>query len=722
MPELRLQGRTKIFGSLVTPNLSGFTGILLFIALTLLACGDKKSNEDAAGLNRLQHSASPYLQEHADNPVDWYEWGSDALQKAKSENKPILISIGYAACHWCHVMEEETFMDTAVANYMNDNFVSIKIDREERPDIDQIYLDAAQLISGNSGWPLNAFALSDGKPFYAATYFPRENWMRLIQQVSDAYKNDHNNVVKQAEALMKGIESNHALTFGDTTDVQDENSFKALFSSWKLNFDADKGGLSGSPKFPLPVVWEFLLQYHYLTGEEKALELVTTTLDGMLQGGLFDVLEGGFSRYAVDDNWVVPHFEKMLYDNGQLASLYSHAYQVTKKGSYKDAVEKTLQFVGGSLLSPEGGFYSSLNADSEGEEGRYYVWTKSEIEEILDDSSAPVFIEYYNISDSGNWEHGKNILYSKVSPEKFVSRKGMSLSDFNSLILNARNLLRQNRKKRIAPSLDDKILVSWNALMLQGYLDAYFAFGKSEYLETALRTGNFLAQNFIQPKGRLWRSFKDGRAGIDGFLEDYALLSRAYIHLYQATFDIGWLEKATELAEYALTNFSDKETGLFYYTSIDADDLIMRRRETADNVMPSSNAVMAEVLFMLGEYYGNKEYQRRSELMLSMMVPNMTTAGPYYARWANLMGMMTYMPYEVAVVGQDALEKSRMMQKFYLPTAMFMGGAQENLPLLENKSVPNRTIIYVCRNRICKFPEEEPENAIKQMRASSQPL
>ena len=711
-----MQNKAKTLGSLISSRLPAYLAILFFIACNFLACGDKKDNENSSGLNRLQHSASPYLQQHADNPVDWYEWGSEALQKAKDNDKPILISIGYAACHWCHVMEEETFMDTAVARYMNENFVSIKIDREERPDIDQIYLDAAQLISGNSGWPLNAFALPNGKPFYAATYFPRENWMRLIQQVSNDYKNDHNNVIKQAEALTKGIKSNHAITFRDTIYEHNENSFKALFSNWKASFDNEKGGLTGSPKFPLPVIWEFLLQYHYLTGEEEALELTTTTLDRILQGGLFDVLGGGFSRYSVDDDWMVPHFEKMLYDNGQLVSLLSHAYQVTNKKSYKDAVEHTLQFVEGSLLSPEGGFYSSLNADSDGEEGKYYVWTKSEIENILDDVSARVFIEYYDISDSGNWEHGKNILYSKVSPEDFVSKKGISLSDFNGLMLNAKNLLLQNRQNRIAPSLDNKILVSWNALMLQGYVDAYFAFGKPEYLETALQTGRFLKENFLQPKGRLWRSFKDGHVGIDAFLEDYALLSRAFIQLYEATFDVGWLEKATELTEYALNNFSDKEAGLFFYTPVDADDLIMRRTETTDNVMPSSNAVMAEVLFMLGEFYGNREYQLRSESMLNKIVSNFTTNGPYYARWASLMGMMTYKPYQVAVVGQDALVKSRVIQKSYLPTAIFMGGREENLPLLENKSVSNRTIIYVCRNRICKSPEEDPENAIKQMR------
>jgi hypothetical protein len=678
-------------------------------------CDDRQRNANS-DLNRLRYSGSPYLREHADNPVNWYEWGDDALQKAKDENKPLIISIGYAACHWCHVMEEETFMDTAVARFMNENFVSIKIDREERPDIDQIYLDAAQLISGNSGWPLNAFALPDGKPFYAATYFPRENWMKLLQQVNSAYKSDHDNIVKQAESVTNGIKTNHALGFPDTTLLHNENTYKAIVQSWESNFDFEKGGLAGAPKFPLPVVWEFLLQYHYLTGEVEPLKLVTTTLDGILQGGLYDVLAGGFARYAVDDDWMVPHFEKMLYDNGQLVSLYSHAYQVTRNQAYKEAIEKTLDFVGGSMKSPEGGFYSSLNADSEGEEGKYYVWTKLEMENILDDVSESMLFDYYNISDSGNWEHGKNILFSKVSAEDFATKRDISLKEFNSVLSSAHSKLLQSRDRRIAPSLDDKILVSWNALMLQGYLDAYFALGKSEYLNAALRNGNFLSKNLLRDDGRLLRNFKDGHASINAFLEDYALLSRAFIQLYQATFDIGWLEKAKALANYAIGHFSDNKTGLFFYTPTEAENLIMRRIETADNVIPSSNAVLAEVLFFLGEYYSNDDYIIRSQSMLKKIAPAFTTGGPYYARWANLMGLMTYKPYEVAIVGKQALQKSKPMQSHYLPTAIYMGGNQENLPLLENKSVANRTIIYVCRDRICKSPEEAPEQALRQMR------
>lgn len=689
-----------------------------FPFIMVMNCCDRISNADSS-LNRLEKSGSPYLREHADNPVDWYEWGPEALKKAKDENKPLIISIGYAACHWCHVMEEETFMDTAVANFMNRNFISIKIDREERPDIDQIYLDAAQLISGSSGWPLNAFALPDGKPFYAATYFPKTQWKQLLEQVNKAYTSDHQNIVKQAEALTEGIRTNQVVRYSDTTRIQNEALYKDIFAGWESHFDYGSGGLKGAPKFPLPVVWESLLQYNHLTEDGKALSLVTTTLDGILNGGIYDVLEGGFARYTVDEEWAVPHFEKMLYDNGQLVSLYSHAYQVTRNPAYAEAIEKTLQFIGSKMTAPGGGFYSSLNADSEGEEGKFYVWTRSEIENVLDKKTADLFIEYYDITASGNWENGKNILHSKTGVEDFAAKKGISRPEARQTLDDAKRLLLQRRNQRIPPSLDDKILTSWNALMLKGYVDAYFALGKPEYLQTALSNARFLMKNLLQTDGRLQRNYKDGKSTIDAFLEDYALMARAFIHLYQATFEIEWLEKAKSVTEFAVSHFRDNETGMFYYTSAQAEDLIVRRKETADNVIPSSNAVMAEVLFLLGEYYGNDTYMEMSKTMLSSIAPAMTTGGPYYAYWASLMGLMTYQPYEVAIVGKDALAKCREMQSHYIPTAIFMGGLTENLPLLKNKSVANRTMIYVCRNRVCKVPEENVARAMLQIKQES---
>lgn len=692
--------------------------VFLCLVIVLANCTQRKEElQGENAFNRLQFASSPYLKEHADNPVDWYEWGDEALEKAKKENKPLLISIGYSSCHWCHVMEEESFMDTAVARIMNDNFISIKIDREERPDIDQIYLNAAQLISGNSGWPLNAFALSDGKPFYAATYFPKEQWTAVLKQLVNAYKNDNSNVIKQANALTEGIRAGEVVTtVADSVGQFSKNAYNHIVDQWQPYFDYVSGGLEGAPKFPMPGVWEFLLQAHHLSNDKKAFEIVTVTLDEMAKGGIYDQLRGGFSRYSTDARWKVPHFEKMLYDNGQLVSLYAHAYQVTKYPLYAEVVHETLEFIKNEMTSPDGGFYSSVNADSEGEEGRFYVWTIAEIESALDTGVADLIIDYYQIADSGNWENKKNILHRKFSDKDFAAKNGMTLPEVKEVLDKAKRQLLYVRNKRIHPSIDDKILVSWNALMLRGYVDAYLATRRDEYLMIALRNASFLEKNMLRSGGKLWRNFKNGKGNTDAFLDDYALLSRALIQLYQSTLDIHWLEVARSVTEYAVKNFRDETSGMFFYTSNDAEDLVVRKIELWDNVMPSSTGVMAEVLFLLGEYYSSASFSQMSSIMLNHMQAKMETGAPFYAQWAALMGMVAYQPYEVAIVGDNAVEKARQMLMNYNPTAIFMGGDEENLPLLKNKKVNNRTIIYVCRNRICKAPREVVEEAMAQLR------
>jgi uncharacterized protein len=692
------------------------TFLLLFLPLVMLVSCQFRATERRDSPNRLAHAASPYLREHADNPVDWYEWGQEALDKAKKENKPLIISIGYASCHWCHIMERESFMDTAVARVMNEHFVAIKIDREERPDIDQIYLNAAQLISGNAGWPLNAFALPDGKPFHASTYYPKDQWMQMLQQVISVYQNENENVVRQAEALTKGIRTHELITTpADSSQSFDRTFYTQIFPAWSSFVDTVNGGLKGSPKFPMPVIWEHFLQYEHLTGDKTALRMVTQTLDKIALGGINDQLGGGFSRYATDDQWKVPHFEKMLYDNAQLVSLYAHAYQVTKRASYSEILEKTLQFAQRELTSPDGGFYSSINAESENEEGKFYTWKKSEIENILDGTTAKLFADYYQVTDSGDWEDGKNILHSQTPKETFAEQNGMNQAECKKILANAERNLLLVREKRIRPSLDDKILLSWNALMLKGYIDAYFAVGTESYLQAALTNARFLEKNMLLGNGRLWRCYKDGKASIGGFLDDYALLAKAFIYLYQATFDIHWLERAKLITEYAITHFRDAQSGMFYYTSDEAENLVARKMELADNVIPASNSVLAEVIYLLGEYYQIDKYTQISASMLSQVEEQMTTGGPHYANWARLMGMITYQPYEVAIVGEKSREKSRQLLQNYYPTAIFMGGENENLPLLQNKLVQGRTIIYVCRNKVCKFPREDVQQAMKQL-------
>lgn len=686
------------------------------ILLFLLAACQKSVNKEYS--NRLAYASSPYLNEHADNPVDWYEWSEEALEKAKQEDKPIIISIGYASCHWCHVMEEESFMDTTVARIMNENFVSIKIDREERPDIDQVYITAAQLISGNAGWPLNAFALPDGKPFYAGTYFTKEQWIKLMRQIVNAYREENTSIVKQANAITRGILENEIIK---PTDVENTNSlnevYKNLFTAWEGQIDYNSGGLAGAPKFPLPTVWEFLLQDYYHTKNQKSLDAVTVTLDEMARGGIYDHLRGGFARYSTDANWHVPHFEKMLYDNGQLVSLYAHAYQVAKSESYAKVISQTLEFIKDEMTSTEGGFYSSLNADSEGEEGTFYVWRKSEIEKVLGEAAADIIIDYYTISEQGNWEKGKNVLYRKISSEELTTKHKVTVSDLEKVIASSNQKLLSVRNKRIHPSLDDKILTSWNALMLSGYVDAYWALGRQEYLSVAIKNAEFLKKNMIREGGQLWRSYSNGKASIDAFLDDYALLSNAYIKLYEATFDVEWLNLAQSMADYAILHFRDTQTGFFFYTP-GSSQLVVRKMEISDQVIPSSNSVMAEVLLKLGQYYGDENYSDISNKMILQIATDTTKHDPYYANWASLAGKISFQPYEVAIMGDAHEVLTKELMKNYLPHVLLMGGTKENLPLLENKLVAGKTIIYVCQDKVCKLPVMDVDRALAQLRKS----
>jgi uncharacterized protein YyaL (SSP411 family) len=609
-------------------------------------------------------------------------------------------------------------MDSSVATLMNENFIPIKIDREERPDIDQIYMNAVQLISGNGGWPLNAFALPDGRPYYAGTYYPTDQWKEVLQQMSDVYHNQYQKVEQQAELLTQSIRTEDVITVaGDSTIVYNKERYKAIFINWQSMIDYKKGGYSRSPKFPLPVGWEFLLQYHYLTGDDQALQAVTTTLDEMAKGGIYDQVGGGFARYSTDAEWFAPHFEKMLYDNGQLVSLYAHAYKVTKNEAYAAVVLETLAFVEREMTSHEGGFYASLNADSEGEEGKFYVWTKEEIENTLDPETSKLIIAYYNITSSGNWEDDDNILYRDKAKNDFAQKSDLSIVEWNRILSQAKAQLLSKRSERIRPSTDDKILTSWNALMIVGYIDAYLALGDKAYLQTAIANAKFLEQNMIMPDGSLWRNYKEGDANISAFLDDYALLADAYIQLYQATFDMHWLDLSKKLTDYAIDHFRNDDSGMFFYTSDLSENLIARKMEITDNVIPASNSIMANVLYKLGLYYYDKTYTSMTQTMLNHVQEDLSQGGPYYANWARLLGMMAYEPFEVAIMGTQASSLSLAMQKSYLPTAIYMGGTLENLPSLENKMIQGEGTIYVCKHRVCKLPVTDVEAALAQMDA-----
>ena len=663
--------------------------------------------QEHAFTNALINESSPYLLQHAHNPVNWYPWGDEALEKAKKEGKLMIISIGYSACHWCHVMERESYEDTTVARIMNENYVSIKIDREERPDIDQVYIEAAQMLIGRAGWPLNVITLPDATPVFAGTYFPRDEWINIITQVQDVYEKDPQRLFAQAQKILSSLEQYNAIgEYGNQT-VSKTDIAKAV-DRWKGKMDKKYGGLQSSQKFPLPGSLHQLLNYGYLAKDEKALELVELTLDKMALGGIYDHVAGGFHRYTVEPTWKIPHFEKMLYDNGQLVSLYAAGYQVFGKMIYLNVLEKTLRFITSEMMNKEGGFYSSYDADSEGEEGKYYVWTSGEIETLLKDDS-PIFKDYYSITQKGNWEKGNNILNAINTQDEYFSKSGAE-----NLLNKNLEILRKARNKRVKPGLDDKVLTAWNALMLQGFIDAYKATGKDTYLETALRNAAFIVNRQMDKDGRLNRNFKDEKSSINAFCDDYAFTIRAFVSLYQVTFDIIWLERAVKLSDYAIAHFYDAERKLFRYKSDLDEALIVIKFPVNDNVIPSGNSVMANNLFVLGNLFYEEMpgYLEMANGMLQVVAAGFKENPYYYYGWMPVFYSNVNGFYEIAIVGDDYALARKSMQSHYIPDAIYLGGSDDSeLSLLNDKLVEGRTYIYVCQNKFCKLPVDDPEKA-----------
>jgi len=680
--------------------------ILLFLSTTMGACGqNSNSSDNLKKANKLINETSPYLLQHAYNPVAWNPWNESALKQAQKEDKLVIISIGYAACHWCHVMEKESFTDSTVATLMNDNYVSIKVDREERPDVDQIYMNAAMLINGNGGWPLNVIALPDGRPVFAGTYFPKDNWIEVLEFFKDAYQNDDEKLLEQADLVTKGIQSFEIVALNENKTSFTTEKYQELYQGMIREIDLNKGGKKGAPKFPSPYVFETFMEINHYQSEEDALKAVEVTLDEMAMGGIYDHLGGGFARYSTDANWKVPHFEKMLYDNAQLLSLYSHGYQVLKKAAYKDIVFETFNFINRELRSPAGVYFSSLDADSDGEEGKFYVWSYNELSEILTDGSKD-FNTVFNVSQNGNWESGKNILFRSDLPK----------DDDNARLQQTKEKLLAYRNQRVPPPRDDKVLTSWNALVIKGLCDAYAAFGDDRFLTSALGVANFIVTNQIRSDGGLNRNFKDDRSTINGFLDDYSNTIEAFIRLYEVTLDEQWLNHSLELMTYAIDHFQDSETMMFFYTSDENDPLIARKMELSDNVIPSSNASIATGLFMLGNYFYKPDFIDQASQMVRNMLSDTEQNPYYYAKWASLYGKIAHTFFEVAIVGNNAIEKNLEFLKVYSPNTMLLGGKTEgSLELLANKLVDGATMIYVCQNKSCKLPVEEVSKALKMI-------
>ena len=663
--------------------------------------------------NALIHETSPYLLQHAHNPVNWQPWGENALNRAKTENKLILISIGYSACHWCHVMEHESFEDLEVARIMNEHYVCIKIDREERPDIDHIYMNAVQILTGRGGWPLNCVALPDRRPIWGGTYFPKGNWIEALEAVSKFYADNPEKSLEYADKLHLGIEQNALVPISGENSGLDPDLIPSLLKKWQTQFDTKNGGTKGAPKFMLPNNWQFLLRAGKHLPNENVSDQVKLTLQKLAYGGIYDQVGGGFARYSTDEIWKVPHFEKMLYDNAQLLSLYAEAYQAEPDPLYRQVVSETVQFLKRELLSPENGFYSALDADSEGVEGKFYVWSKKELESVLG-TDYFLFGEYFNVNSLGFWEHNEYILLRTTDDSSFAAQQDLAVPDFQIKVNNWKSILLAERSKRIRPGLDDKILTSWNAMTIRGLVACYNAFGESEYLELALSNASFLLENLQEKDGRLMHSYKNKQSKIAGFLEDYAFVIEAFTSIFETTGTKSWLDEAQKLTEITFLDFYDEKKSIFYFTAHGQNDLISRTFEVHDNVIPASNSVMAKNLFRLSYLLDKPEYLNTARNMLETVAGNLIDYPSGYSNWSQLLLDLTETHFEIAIVGPDALQLLNELQKHYLPQVVFCAGTTENsLPLLKGRFVPEKTLIYVCQDKSCQLPVETVSKAFK---------
>ena len=669
-------------------------------------------------MNHLANSTSPYLLQHANNPVDWYSWGPEALQKAKEENKLILVSIGYSACHWCHVMEHESFEDEKVAAVMNEYFVCIKVDREERPDVDHIYMSAVQLMSGRGGWPLNCICLPDHRPIYGGTYFRKNDWVSLLFNLADFYKNKPGEADEYATRLTEGIKQYEAVGLVKEQREYSKVDLELIINNWKKYFDKTEGGLGAAPKFPMPNNWQCLMRYAHLFDDDDVAGAVKLTLNKMAFGGIYDHIGGGFARYSVDGRWHVPHFEKMLYDNAQLISLYAEAYTWNPDPLYQKIADETISFILRELTSPEYGFYSALDADSEGKEGKFYIFTKTEIEQILG-ADADLFCIYYHITDDGNWEEeASNVLFRKENDRDLAAKLGLPVEQITEKIDASRRKVFDTRSHRVRPGLDNKILASWNGLMLKGMCDAYRAFDNPVYLDIALKNAKFILDKLLNKKERVSRVYAEERALQEdiAFLDDYANLADAFIALYEITFNEDWLGHAKKLVNVAIEHYYDAGKGIFFYTAGDDEQLIARKSEIMDGVTPASNSVVARNLKKLGLLFDDENYLEISAQLLRNMMPHLEKYGSSYSNWIMLLLEEVAGTYEIAITGGNFEETRRETEKNYIPNKIILGGKKGSLPLLQDK-FGAVTQIFICKDKTCGLPALNIADALEQIAA-----
>ena len=678
--------------------------------------------------NHLTRETSPYLRQHADNPVDWYPWGPEALARSRAEGKPILLSIGYAACHWCHVMAHESFEDEETARLMNEKFVNIKVDREERPDIDGIYMQAVQAMTGHGGWPMTMFLLPDGSPFYGGTYFPPDDrhglpsFRKVLQAVSDAYSQRRDGVVQSAEQLRQIYESN--LAPARSAGRLNRDMFETAYRSLVDRYDEENGGFGNAPKFPATMVLDFLLRYSRRTGTADALDIVEDSFRKMARGGIYDQIGGGFARYSVDAHWLVPHFEKMLYDNALLARLGAHLWQATHDDEVRRVTLETVEWIKREMTAPEGGFYSSLDADSEGHEGKFYLWDEDEIDSLLGGDSR-AFKRYYGVTTGGNFE-GRNILNVPADRPAVAAGLGMEEDTLDAIIAGAKRVLYAARAKRVWPGCDDKILASWNGLALRGIAAAARAFDRADFRELAIGNAEFLAREMVR-EGRVMRSHKDGLTRIDGFLEDHAAVALGFLSVYELTFDEQWVIRARSIADAMIEAFWNDEVGAFFDTAFDSERLITRPRDATDNATPSGTSLAVELLLHLAELQQDSEYRRRAVFALETLAEPMTRFPTAFGHLLGCADMEVSGAVEVALAGDPAgpafKALERAVSERYVPSLVLAGGAPRvgsSIRLLDNRTlIDARPTAYVCRGYSCDRPVTEPADLSDQLESAA---
>jgi uncharacterized protein len=685
-------------------------------------------NEDGTPkyTNRLIHETSPYLVQHAHNPVDWYPWGEEAFAKSRQKDVPIHLSIGYSACHWCHVLADESFEDEATAKLLNDNFINIKVDREERPDLDTIYMTAVQLMTGHGGWPMTVFLTPDGRPFYGGTYFPPADrhgmpgFPRILTAIADAYRSRRDEIDQSAVGLLSELKRLDSLTpQGDepSIEVLDEAANHLL----RL-LDREHGGFNDKPKFPPAMALTFLLRQYHRTKDPSALAAVELTLEKMANGGMYDQLGGGFHRYSVDERWLVPHFEKMLYDNALLSRIYLDAFLITGKEFYRRIATETLDYVRREMRDASGGFYSTQDADSEGVEGKFFVWTRDEVEALLGEEDARLFCRYFDVTEIGNFEE-QSILHVDQEIDLIAKLMGVPSERMREVIERGRRILFEAREKRVKPHRDEKMLTSWNGLVLRSFAEAARVLDREDYLDVATSNANFLLTH-LKRGGRLLRTHKGGESKLNAYLEDYAFLADALLALYEATFEVRWFDEARSLAETMIEQFWDGEAGGFFFTSSDHETLITRTKDFYDNATPAGNSVAAHVLIRLSLLRGEDRYRRMAGVILKLMEPSMRRAPSAFGHLLSALDLYLASPYEIAIIGQasSARALTDTIFKRYLPNKVVAlassdeDEASHKIKLLEDrKQVDGAPTVYVCRNYYCEAPVTEPKKLAAQL-------